>query len=95
MMKSKTTNKDQFYEFVKLLDKQLKSWLAKITYERRMIVMFDNASIHKTKEVMLLIKKFGWIVFTILPYSSGLNQIEHILVYLSQRCKKGTLMQRQ
>ena len=50
MMKSKTTNEDQFYELVKLLDKQLKSRLAKITYERKMVVMFDNASIHKTKK---------------------------------------------
>ena len=37
MMKNKTTNEDQFCEFVKLLDKQLKSRLAKITYERRMV----------------------------------------------------------
>ena len=48
MMKSKTTNEHQFCEFIKLLDKQLISRLAKITYERRMVVMFDNASIHKT-----------------------------------------------
>ena len=47
MMKSKTTNEDQFCEFIKLLDMLLKSRLAKIKYERRMVVMFDNASIHK------------------------------------------------
>ena len=42
-----------------------------------MVVMFDNASIHKTKEVKLLVKKLGWVVFTIPPYSHKLNQIEH------------------
>ena len=57
MMKSKTTNEDQFRDFINLLDKELRSRLAKITYERRMVVMFDNASIHKTKEVKLLVKK--------------------------------------
>ena len=76
MMKSKTTKENQFCGFIKLLDMQLKSRLAKITYERRMVVMFENACIHKTKEVKLLIKKLGWIVFTILPYSPELNQIE-------------------
>ena len=77
MMKSKTTNEDQFRDFINLLDKELRSRLAKITYERRMVVMFDNASIHKTKEVKLLVKKLGWVVFTIPPYSPELNQIEH------------------
>ena len=58
-MKSKTTNEDQFCEFVKLLDKQHKSRISKITYERRMVVMFDNADIHKKNEVKLLLKKLG------------------------------------
>ena len=56
MMKSKSTNEDLFCEFIKLLDKQLKSRLVRITNERRMVVMSDNASIHKTKEVKLLEK---------------------------------------
>ena len=88
MMKSKTTNEDQFCEFIKLLDKQLKSRLAKITYERRMVVMFDNASIHKTKEVKLLVKKLGWVVFTIPPYSLELNQIEHTFGILKSKMLK-------
>ena len=88
MMKSKTTKKDQFWEFIKLLDKQLISRLAKITYERRMVVMFDNASIHKTKEVKLLVKKLGWVVFTIPPYSPELNQIEHTFGILKSKMSK-------
>ena len=88
MMKSKTTNEDQFCEFIKLLDKQLKSRLAKITYERRMVVMFNNASIHKTKEVKLLVKKLGWIVFTIPPHSPELNQIEHAFGILKSKISK-------
>ena len=49
MIISKTTNEDQICEFIKLLNMQLKSRLEKITYERRMVVMFDNARIHITK----------------------------------------------
>ena len=88
MMKSKTTNEDQFRDFINLLDKELRSRLAKITYERRMVVMFDNASIHKTKEVKLLVKKLGWVVFTIPPYSPELNQIEHTFGILKSKISK-------
>ena len=55
--KSMTTNYDQFCDFIKLLDKELRSRLTKITYERRMIIMLDNVSIHKKNEIKLLIKK--------------------------------------
>ena len=88
MMKSNTTNDNQFWDFIKLLDLELKSRLAKITYERRMIVMFDNASIHKTKEVKFLVKKLGWVVFTIPPYSPELNQIEHTFGILKSKISK-------
>ena len=87
-MKSKTTNEDQFCEFIKLLDKQLISRLAKITYERRMIVMFDNASIHKTKEVKFLVQKLVLVVFTIPPYSPEINQIEHTFGILKSKMSK-------
>ena len=53
-----------------------------------MVVMFDNASIHKTKEVKLLVKKLGWVVFTIPPYSSELNQIEHTFGILKSKMLK-------
>ena len=53
-----------------------------------MVVMFDNASIHKTKEVKLLVKKLGWVIFTIPPYSSEFNQIEHIFGILKSKISK-------
>ena len=87
-MKSSTTNDSQFWDFIKLLDQELKSRLAKITYGRRMIVRFDNASIHKTKEVNILVKKLGWVVFTIPPYSPELNQIEITFGILKSKISK-------
>ena len=50
--------------------------------------MFDNAGIHKTKEVKLLIKKLGWVVFTIPPYSPKLNQIEHTFGIFKSKMSK-------
>ena len=50
--------------------------------------MFDNASIHKTKEVKLLVKKLRWVVFTIPPYSPELNQIEHTFGILKSKISK-------
>ena len=47
--------------------------------------MYDNAAIHKTKKVRLLIKKLKWVVFTIPPYSPELNQIEHTFGILKLR----------
>ena len=44
-----------------------------------MVVMFDNASIHKTKEVKLLVKKLGWVVFTIPPYRLDFLMLKHNL----------------
>ena len=88
MIKSRTTNEDQFWDFLKQIDKELRLRIAKATYERRMIVMFDNASIHKTKEVKLLVKKLGWVVFTIPPYSPGLNQIEHTFGILKSKISR-------
>ena len=88
MIKSKTTNEGQFWDFLKQIDKELRYRLAKPTYERRMVVMFDNASIHKTKEVKLLVKKLKWIVFTIPPYSPELNQIEHTFGILKSKISR-------
>ena len=73
---------------------QLKSRLAKITYERRMVVMLDNASIHKTKEVKLLVKKLRLVVFTITSYSQELNKIEHTFGIFKSKMSKRTFMQR-
>ena len=50
--------------------------------------MFDNASIYKTKKVKLLVKKLGWVVFTIPQYSSELNQIEHTFGIFKSKISK-------
>ena len=56
MLKRSTTKEEQFKDFLMQLDNELRFRLAKNTYEKRMVIMFDNASIHKTKAVKQLIK---------------------------------------
>ena len=50
-----------------------------------MIVIYNNASIHKTKKVLIIMKKWNWVVFTIPPYSPELNQIKHTFGILKIR----------
>ena len=88
MLKRSTTKEEQFKEFLIQLDNELRFRLAKNTYEKRMVIMFDNASIHKTKAVKQLIKKLKWVAFTIPPYSPELNQIEHTFGILKTKISK-------
>ena len=88
MLKRSTIKEEQFKEFWMQLDNELKFRLAKNTYEKRMVIMFDNASIHKTKAVKQLIKKLKWVAFTIPPYSPELNQIEHTFGILKTKISK-------
>ena len=70
------------------LDKKLRIRIDQNTYEKRMIVIYDNASIHKTKKVRIIMKKLNWVMFTIPPYSPELNQIEHTFGILKVRIAK-------
>ena len=88
MLKRSTTKEEQFKEFLIQLDNELRFRLAKNTYEKRKVKMFDNASIHKTKAVKQLIKKLKWVAFTIPPYSPELNQIEHTFGILKTKISK-------
>ena len=88
MLKRSTTKEKQFKEFLIQLDNQLRFRLAKNIYEKRMVIIFDNASIHKTKSAKLLIKKLKWVAFTIPPYSQELNQIENTFGILKTKISK-------
>ena len=91
MIKSDSSYEASFWEFIENANKELNLRLDKNTYDKRMIFVYDNAAIHKTKKVKLLVKKLKWIVFTIPPYSSELNQIEHTFGILKQRISKRNL----
>ena len=88
VIESDSTNKASFINFVLELDKELRIILDQNTYEKRMIVILDNASIHKTKNVKFIMKKLKWMVFTTPPYYPELNQIEHPLGILKARILK-------
>ena len=56
VIKSDSTNEASFIDFVLKLDKELRIRLDQNTYEIWMIVIYANASIHKTKKVEIIIK---------------------------------------
>ena len=56
VIKSVSTNEASFINIVLELDKELRIRLDQNTYEKRMIVIYDNASIHKTKKVRVIMK---------------------------------------
>ena len=88
MLKRSTTKEEQFKDFLMQLDNELRFRLTKNTYEKRMVIMLDNASIHKTKAVKQLIKKLKWVAFNIPSYSPELNQIEHTFGILKTKISK-------
>ena len=67
MLKRSSTKEEQFKEFLMQLDNQLRFRLSKNTYEKRMVIIFDNASIHKTKQSNYWLKtKMGSIYYSTL-----------------------------
>ena len=50
MAKTTTTNEDAFCEYSELLNNEFMHRIAKNTYDKRMVVFFDNASFHKKEE---------------------------------------------
>ena len=56
VIKSNSTNKAYFIKFFLEFDKELRIRLNQNIYEKRMIVIYDNVSIHKTKKVRIIIK---------------------------------------
>ena len=51
VIKSNSTKEAFFIKFIMELDKELRIRLDQNTSEKRMIVIYDNTSIHKTKKV--------------------------------------------
>ena len=56
VIKSDSTNETSFINIVLELDKELRIRLNQNTYEKRMIVIYDYANIHKTNNVRYVMK---------------------------------------
>ena len=50
--------------------------------ESKFIIVWDNSSMHKSKEIMKYLKKSKVIILTIWPYSPALNPAKKMILYL-------------
>jgi transposase len=56
--------------------------------DKKLIIILDNESMHKSKEVQKIIKKHGWVaLFYLPPYSPEYNPIERFWHWLKQKVK--------
>lgn len=68
--------------------------LHKANPAKKMMIILDNGSIHKSKKVQAFIKKHDWVeLFFLPPYSPEYNPIERFWLWLKQKvygCKSFT-----
>nr|WP_173237806.1 IS630 family transposase [Legionella antarctica] len=71
--------------------------LHKANPDKKLMIILDNGSIHKSKKVQKFIKKHGWVeLFYLPPYSPEYNPIERFWHWLKQKvygCKSFTKME--
>ena len=53
--------------------------MSKNQFEKITVLLFDNAAIHKTKNVKLRLKKLNLVAFTFPTYSPEINKVELVL----------------
>ena len=78
-------------QFIMFLHQLHQSWP-----DKKLIIILDNGSIHKSKKVQKFILKHGWVeLFYLPPYSPEYNPIERFWHWLKQKvygCKSFTKM---
>lgn len=64
---------------------------------KKLIIILDNGSIHKSKKVQAFVRKHAWVeLFFLPPYSPEYNPIERFWQWLKQKvygCKSFTTME--
>ena len=55
---------------------ELRFRISKNTYNKRLIIMFNNAKFYKTERIVKIVQLLKWIVFTFPQYSPEWNEAE-------------------
>ena len=84
-IKTTSSTDEDFWDFIEILMDDLKLILSKNQLENRTVLLFDNAAIHKTKNVKETLKEWNLVAFTFPPYSPELNKIEHVFGTLKKK----------
>ena len=76
-------------KFIHFLRKVLKQRMKTISLEmRRFFIILDNASIHKTREVLKFVSDSKIRVLTIPPYEPSLNPVEKFILTLKSKLRQ-------
>ena len=94
-IKTTSSTEKDFWDFLELLMDDLELILNKNQLDKRTIFLFDNATIHKTKNVKDILKILDIVAFTFPPYSPELNKIEHVFGMLKKYLAKRNLANKE
>ena len=72
----KASEKSILYEFVSVLSEQ--DWLELFKLEKRIVIVLDNAKIHKAKLAKKVAKMLNIKLVFLPKYSSNINPIERV-----------------
>lgn len=76
----KQADKGNSQEFMMFLHQ-----LHKANPDKKLVIILDNGSIHKSRKVQTFVKKHGWVeLFFLPPYSPEYNPIERFWLWLKQ-----------
>jgi len=90
-IKDAPSDANDFLMFLNNLMKQLKKTISKRQLEKRTVIIFDNAAIHKTDEIKAFVKDNKLVIFTIPQYTPELNVVEHTFGVLKNNISRENL----
>jgi transposase len=78
LIREGTNTAIEFYNFVILLERKLREQYGQFSngFKKNLIIVFDNASIHKEEHIVRLLKQKGLMAITTPAYTPEMNPIE-------------------
>ncbi len=93
VLRAGTNRHLEFYNFIVALDKQLRKEY-RPGFKQNLILIMDNASIHKNERVQKMLRSRGLMVVTTPPYTPDYNVIERLFRVLKTQYSRSTMINR-
>ena len=75
----------EFLNYLILLDRKLMEIRDGRSFKEKLILVFDNAPIHKSIEIRDFLAKRGYMAITVPRYTPDFNPVEKLFAVLKQR----------